>query len=470
MPTQFTLPPMGESIKKGTVAKILVSTGDTIEEDQPVLELETDKAVQEVPSTVSGTVGQILVKEGDQIEIGAPIFDLEGGTTAASNGQSTSTPAPQSTSSSSGEREKATQADSEDSSFANTSGIATGGPNSSAAASNGNAHASGTGSLNGQPTAAPSAPQLAETTRELIPAAPSTRRLAREMSVDIRQVKGSGPDGRISAGDIQNYARGGASAEAPASAQSTLVGGLISFPLPDFEKFGRVERQPMSGIRRATAEQMQRAWSSVPHVTQFDKADITEIEKLRKQYGKAAEAAGGKLTITAIILKIAVGALKKFPQFNASLDAEKGEIVLKKYFHIGVAVDTDRGLLVPVIRDVDQKNIVELAVELGQIAERARSKKIGLDEMTGGCFTITNLGGIGGTHFTPIVNVPEVAILGLSRGGMEPVWNGESFQPRQMLPMSLSYDHRAIDGADGARFLRWIATALEQPFLMALEG
>lgn len=468
MPTQFTLPPMGESIKMGTVAKILVSTGDAIEEDQPVLELETDKAVQEVPSTVSGTVGKILIKEGDQIKIGTPIFDLaDGGAGAADAAQSTSAPAPQSAASN-GAGAQVTQAKSEESSRADTNSAATSN-SASNGASNGVPKSASGGSLNGQPTAAPSAPQLAETTRELIPAAPSTRRLAREMSVDIRQVKGSGPDGRISAGDIQDYARGGAPASAPAT-QSTLAGGLVSVPLPDFETFGAIERQAMSGIRRATAEQMQRAWNSVPHVTQFDKADITEIETLRKQYAKAAEAAGGKLTITAIILKIAVGALKKFPQFNASLDAERGEIVLKKYFHIGVAVDTDRGLLVPVIRDVDQKNIVELAVELGQIAERARSKKIGLDEMTGGCFTITNLGGIGGTHFTPIVNVPEVAILGLSRGGTEPVWNGESFQPRQILPMSLSYDHRVIDGADGARFLRWIANALEQPFLMALEG
>ncbi|MDF2439563.1 MAG: hypothetical protein JWN98_547, partial [Abditibacteriota bacterium] len=321
---------MGESIKMGTVAKLLVSTGDTIEEDTPVLELETDKAVQEVPSTVSGTVGKILVKEGDQIAIGAPIFEVEGGAAndgAGVNAGASSAPAPQNASSGNVAGDKATQADSEESSFANTSGIATGGPTSSAAStgtSNGHAPAAG-GSLNGQPTAAPSAPQLAETTRELVPAAPSVRRIAREMGVDIRQVKGSGPDGRISASDIQSYAGGSSPAATTTSVQSTLAGGLVAVPLPDFEKFGRIERQPMSGIRRATAEQMQRAWSSVPHVTQFDKADITEIEKLRKQYGKAAEAAGGKLTITAIILKIAVGALKKFPQFNASLDAEKGE-------------------------------------------------------------------------------------------------------------------------------------------------
>jgi pyruvate dehydrogenase E2 component (dihydrolipoamide acetyltransferase) len=474
MPTQFTLPPMGESIKSGTVAKLLVSTGDRIEEEQPVLELETDKAVQEVPATLSGTVGKILVKEGDQLAIGQPVFEVETGDVAAqpaaANGNASAQSAPQNTSG-----QAASNADSEESSFANTSGIATGGPTSSNGSTSNGASSNGNQStLDGQRTAAPSAPQLSDVAREpnrLVPAAPSVRRIAREMGVDIRQVKGSGSDGRISAGDVQNYATGGsAPTSVPASAQSTLAGGLIAVPVPDFAQFGEVERKPMSGIRRATAEQMQRSWSSIPHVTQFDKADITDIEALRKQYGKAAEAAGGKLTITAIILKVVVGALKKFPQFNASLDAEKGEVVYKKYFNIGVAVDTERGLLVPVIRNVERKNLVELAVELGEIAERARNKKTTLEEMQGGCFTITNLGGIGGTAFTPIVNAPEVAILGLSRGVMEPVWNGSEFQPRLMMPMSLSFDHRVIDGADGARFLRFIANTLEQPFLMALEG
>jgi len=246
--------------------------------------------------------------------------------------------------------------------------------------------------------------------------------------------------------------------------------GVAGVPLPDFSKWGNIERKPLSGIRRATAEQMARSWSTIPHVTQFDKADITELEKLRKQYGKQAEAAGAKLTVTAIILKVVAGALKKFPQFNSSLDMAGNEQIFKSYYHIGVAVDTERGLMVPVVRDVDKKNIVEIAVELNQIAERARSKKTTLDEMQGGTFTITNLGGIGGTSFTPIVNSPEVAILGLSRGGYEPFWNGQTFEPRLMLPLSLSYDHRVIDGADGARFLRWICNALEQPFLMSLEG
>jgi pyruvate dehydrogenase E2 component (dihydrolipoamide acetyltransferase) len=239
--------------------------------------------------------------------------------------------------------------------------------------------------------------------------------------------------------------------------------------LPDFEKWGAVERQPMSNVRRKTAEHLSQSWVA-PHVTNHDLADITDLEALRKRYGGKAEAAGGKLTMTAIALKVVAGALKVFPQFNASVDMEKDEIVLKKYIHIGVAVDTERGLLVPVIRDVDRKNIVELSVELSVMAEKARNRKLGLEDMQGGSFTITNLGGIGGTAFTPIVNWPEVAILGISRGRKEPVFVDGQFVPRLMLPLSLSYDHRLIDGADAARFLRWLAEAFENPFLLSLEG
>lgn len=225
----------------------------------------------------------------------------------------------------------------------------------------------------------------------------------------------------------------------------------------------------MRGVRLRTAEHLSQAWAA-PHVTQFDKADVTELEKLRKQYAPRVEAAGGKLTPTAILLKVVAAALNVFPQFNASVDAARGEIVYKKYCHIGVAVDTAYGLVVPVIRDVDKKSLVELSVELTQIAVRARERKLTAGEMQGGCFTISNLGGIGGTAFTPIVNAPEVAILGVARSAIEPVWDGTGFVPRTMLPLCLSYDHRAIDGADGARFLRWVAEALEQPFVLLLEG
>jgi pyruvate dehydrogenase E2 component (dihydrolipoamide acetyltransferase) len=245
-------------------------------------------------------------------------------------------------------------------------------------------------------------------------------------------------------------------------------GGTPAAPLPDFSKWGDVERKPMSNIRRKTSEHLGHAWNVIPHVTQHDKADITAVEALRQQYAPQAEKAGGKLTLTAIALKIAAAGLRKFPQFNASIDTSRSEIVFKSAVHIGVAVDTARGLLVPVIRDVDRKGIIELSTELASASEKARHGKLALDEMQGGSFTITNLGGIGGTSFTPIVNWPEVAILGISRGSYEPVYNGQNFEPRLMLPLSLSYDHRVIDGADAARFLRWVAEAFQQPFVLAL--
>jgi pyruvate dehydrogenase E2 component (dihydrolipoamide acetyltransferase) len=279
--------------------------------------------------------------------------------------------------------------------------------------------------------------------------------------VDITSVEGSGPGGRVSMDDVKGHAR----------SIITTGGGRVSSPaLPDFSQWGEVEVQPMRTIRRITAERMASTWATVPHVTQCDKADITELEKLRQKYAKKVEAAGGKLTITAIALKVIAAALKTFPQFNSSIDVRNDAIVMKKYVHVGVAVDTDRGLLVPVLRDVDRKNIVQLSVELAEFAAKTKSGKLAPAEMQGGSFTISNLGGIGGTYFTPIINAPEVAILGMSRSVTEPVWTGESFEPRLMMPLSLSYDHRVIDGADGIRFLRWVCEAFEQPFLLSLEG
>ena len=301
---------------------------------------------------------------------------------------------------------------------------------------------------------------------EPAPAAPSVRRLARELGIDIDQVTGSGPSGRISLNDVKAFAkRQLAGAPPPAAAPAGAAPAL-----PDFGRWGEVEYERLSAIRRATVQNMARAWSTVPHVTQFDRADITELEALRKQYGKRVEAAGGKLTVTAIVLKVAASALKAFPKFNASLDVEGERAVLKKYVHLGVAVDTDRGLLVPVIRDADRKNIVEIAVELGDLSARARDKKITPDELQGASFTITNLGGLGTTYFSPIINWPDVAILGIGRAETLAVHREGQFVPRRILPLSLSYDHRWIDGADAARFLRWIAEALEQPLLLALEG
>lgn len=246
--------------------------------------------------------------------------------------------------------------------------------------------------------------------------------------------------------------------------------GIKAEALPDFTKFGQIERVAMSNVRAKTAEHLSYAWASVPHVTQFDKADITDLEAVRKALSPKVEAKGAKLTVTAILIKIAASAMKNFPQFNASVDMEKKEIIYKKYFNIGVAVDTDRGLIVPVIRDADKKNITEIAQDLAVIADKAKQRKVSPDDLSGACFTISNLGGIGGTYFTPIVNTPEVAILGVSRGAYEPVYKNGEFVPRLMLPLSLSYDHRLIDGADAIRFLRWMIEALEQPMKLLVEG
>ncbi len=283
-------------------------------------------------------------------------------------------------------------------------------------------------------------------------------------------VQGSGPNGRISQDDVKTFTKqvmaslGGGGQRAVA----TVSGASIA--LPDFSKWGAVERKGMSGIRRKTSEHLSHAWNTIPHVTQFDKADITALEQVRKQYRTEVEKAGGNLTVTAILTKIVASALKTFPQFNASVDAAGEAIVYKKYVHVGIAVDTENGLLVPVVRNADQKNLTQIAVDIQQLADKAKARKLSLDDMSGGSMSISNLGGIGGTAFTPIVNWPEVAILGVSRGAMEPKWNGTSFEPRLMLPLSLSYDHRLIDGADAIRFLRWVVDALENPFALALRG
>ena len=312
--------------------------------------------------------------------------------------------------------------------------------------------------------ATPAAPAAGErSSARPIPATPAVRRLAREIGVDMDAVSGTGPGGRILLDDVK--------ATAKRLLQAPAAGALPTAPeLPDFAQWGPIERTAMNAVRRTTATHLTAAWQSVPAVTQQDKADITELERLRKRFGPRAEAAGGKLTVTAILVKVIATALKVFPQFNASIDLQRAEVVYKRYYHIGIAVDTERGLLVPVIRDADRMNIVAISSALGELSARARGRKLMVSEMQGGTFTISNLGGIGGSHFTPIVNLPEVAILGVSRAAWEPVWQDNAFEPRLRLPLSLTYDHRLIDGADGIRFLRWVVEALEQPLLLTLEG
>ncbi len=452
--SEFKLPELGENICEGDLVRLMIAPGAKVSEGQPVMELETDKAVVEVPSSVSGVVKEVKVKEGEKIKVGQVIFTLDGGAPAPAEAAKPRSAPVEHVSGQHGAR------------LAFQAAIRAEGKTEEQALPP------------DQPrTAAPvfSLPvQLGKVAgtehRQPIPAAPSVRRFAREVGVDIYEVTGSGPGGRISEDDVKAYAKALLASAATAAQTAPRAGHFAQPQLPDFAKWGKIERVSMRGVRRKTAEHLAEAWNTIPHVTQHDRADITELEQLRARFAPKAEEAGGKMTVTAIALKVCAAALKVFPQFNASIDMEKEEIVYKQYIHIGVAADTDRGLLVPVIRDVDKKNIVELAVELSQLSKKAREKKLTPEEMQGGTFTITNLGGIGGVGFTPIVNFPEVAILGLSRSRMEPEWIGGKFEPRLILPLSLSYDHRLIDGADAARFLRWIAEAFEQPFLLSVQG
>ena len=450
-PTEFKLPELGENISQGDLVRLMISPGTKVSEGQPVMELETDKAVIEVPSSISGVVKEVRVKQGEKIKVGQVIFTVEGAA------------APQP------ERPKHVPVEH------------VSGQQGARLAFQAAIQAEGKTEEQALPPDQPQ-PILPRFTMpaqlekvagaergEPIPAAPHVRRLAREVGIDIHNVKGTGPGGRISEGDVKAHSKA-LLASVVAAAQAPRGPQFTQPELPDFAKWGKVERVSIRGVRRKTAEHLWQAWTTVPHVTQNDKADITELEQLRARFAPKAQEAGGKMTVTAIALKVCSSALKIFPQFNASIDLAKDEIVYKQYINIGVAVDTDRGLLVPVIRDVDKKNIVELAAELTQLSQKAKDKKLTLAEMEGGTFTITNLGGIGGTGFSPIVNYPEVAILGLSRSSTEPVWINTKFEPRLVLPLSLSYDHRLIDGADAARFLRWIAEAFEQPFLLSVQG
>ena len=456
--TDFTLPELGEQIAAGDVLRVLVKAGDTLVKEQPVLELETDKATIEVPSSVAGIVKDIKVKAGDKVKVGQVILSYE-----ESNGAAASAPKPAALNAESAKAPA--EIDVARPFQGRDRGAESPGPQSPAPQSLESQSDRGTNVVDITRGARPAAEAAAPDTPP-VPAAPSVRRTARELGVEIGEVQGTGPNGRISVEDVKAHVK------RLVTSGGNGGGGLAAVALPDFTRWGSVERQPMRAVRRKTAEHLSAAWATIPHVAQFDLADITNLEELRKKYAKQVEAAGGALTVTSIAVKVVAAALRAFPHFNASIDMAAEEIIVKKYVNIGVAVDTDRGLLVPVIRDADQKNIVQLSVALAQLSEKARTRKISLEEMQGGCFSISNLGGIGGTYFTPIVNAPEVAILGISRARMEPVYQKDSgqFVPRLMLPLALSYDHRVIDGADGIRFLRWVVEALEQPFLLALNG
>ena len=444
MATEFVVPELGENVEKADVGKVLVAVGDVIAKDQPVVELETDKATVEVPSSVAGKITEIRIKQGEKVKVGQVVLVVEGNgaaaaasdSGAATAGKPTSAPAPATAAPAAESRPAAKPAPVVDI----TSARATYGDTGAARA----VAASPAENIVPMPTPSGAA----------VPAAPSVRRFARELGVDIAQVAGTGPGGRIGQEDVKQFVKTQMSGPAAGG------GAFFRAPaLPDFTKWGEVDVKPMSNIRRKTAEHLSGAWQA-PHVTQFDKADVTALEDFRKAFGSRVEKAGGKLTVTAVVIKLLAIALDRFPQFASSVDMANSSIVFKKYRHIGVAVDTPNGLLVPVLRDVDRKTITEIAAELAGISQKARDKKLGLDEMSGGVISITNLGGIGGTSFTPIVNMPEVAILGMSRTATEPVFRDGQFVPRQMLPLSLSYDHRVIDGALGARFISFLAGVL----------
>lgn len=437
---EFKLPELGENIEGGDIINIMVSKGDSVTKEQTLMEIETDKAVIELPAPIDGSIKELHVQNGDSIIIGQLLvtFDTDGKQPSKSSEQNVSEPEASEIKEVSQETVKEIKPEEQ-------------------------ASDSELGSDNSNVISISREEEDSDSNKIIIPASPSVRRLAREIGVEITNVDGSGPGGRITENDVKEFAKSNLStteAKKSTTAKITQVdqtqksGGLI---------------EEMNKVRVLTADRLTQSWKA-PHVTQHDKADITELEKLRKQYGDQVKQAGGKLTMTSIVTKITSQALVKFPKFNCSIDMENHQIINNNNFNIGIAVDTDRGLLVPVIKNADKKNITEISVELSDISQRSRNKKIKVDELQGSTFTITNLGGIGGTYFTPVINFPNVAILGLSRSTIEPVYTDGEFKPRLMMPLSLSYDHRIIDGADAIRFLRWIIEGLENPFFTLLDS
>jgi len=438
MSVDLRLPDLGEGIESADVLSVLVSVGQAVDAGDSVIEIESEKATLEVPTDAAGTVTGIHVKSGDTIAVGQPVLTLEpdGAETppapAASEPQVDAAPGPTADGAPDGAEaapQRATVEPTRESA----------GPDVHVAPPFADAEVD----VNGRPVAA----------------APSVRTFAREIGVDVRQVVGSGPGGRISMDDVKAHARRRPSAPAPDAAP----------PLPDFSQWGPIERVRLSRLRRTLADNLSRSWTTIPHVTLFQEADVTDVEALRAEYKERVAAQGAKLTITAFVLPVVAAALKAHPDVNASVDLAAGEIVRKGYYHLGVAADTERGLLVPVVRDVDSKGVIQIAAELTDIAERARAGKLAPDEMKGATFTVSNLGGLGTGFFTPIVNPPEVGILGVGRAIPRSTLHNDAMETRLMLPLSLSFDHRALDGADGARFLSSVADALQRPAMLAIE-
>ncbi|SDQ79025.1 dihydrolipoyllysine-residue acetyltransferase [Pseudoxanthomonas sp. CF125] len=450
------------------VIEVLVAVGDTVVKDQGLVTLESDKATLEVPAPFAGVVKELKVKLGDTLSEGSVVAMIEAADAAASKPAA----APASAA-------KAEVAASETGAKVEPAAVAAQpdkiAQREIAQEQSAPATAAAPQVLDSRPgidpeASPPHSPPVEFNAEAVLPqkvphASPSVRLFARELGVDLTQVKGSERAGRISKEDVQKYVKDALAGGAAASAAPVAGGGgnglnLLPWPKVDFAKFGEIEVKPLSRIKKISGANLARNWAMIPHVTQHDHADITELEELRVLLNKENEKAGIKLTMLVFIMKAVVAGLKKYPDFNASLDASGENLTLKKYFHIGFAADTPNGLVVPVIRDVDKKGLAELAKEMSELAGKARDGKLGPAEMSGGCFSISSLGGIGGTAFTPIVNAPEVAILGVSKSSIQPVWDGKAFQPRLQLPLSLSYDHRVIDGASAARFTAYLAQLL----------
>ena len=437
----ITLPDVGD-FKDIEVIEVLIAVGDAIEAEQSIIILESDKATMEIPSPSAGKVESVVVKVGDKLNQGDPIATLSGG--GAGAGKDTS------------KAEAAAPVTSEPEAAAASSAAA---PTTTAEASAPKADATPGKTLRPHPGAAAGDGDVSSASSKMIHASPSIRRYARELGVSLDQVIGSGPKGRIVKSDVKAFVKTALTGAAPGAG---AAGGISIGAMPeiDHSRFGEVETVALSRIKKISGAHLHRSWVTIPHVTQFDEADITELEVFRKSLAKDAEKKGLRMTPLIFLMKAVVKAMQEYPNFNSSLDANGENLVMKKYFHIGIAVDTPKGLVVPVVRDVDRKGLFELAAELGEISVRARDGKLTPTDMQGGCFTISSLGGIGGTNFTPIVNAPEVAILGVSRSKIQPVFIDGEFQPRMILPLGLSYDHRVIDGAQAARFTSFLSQVI----------
>jgi len=459
---EVKIPEISENVESGTIVGVLVEVGDMIDIDDVLVEFETEKALVEIPSTVKGKITELLAKKGDEMRVGDVIARID--TEGRSDDKDTAESEPAADAAPKKE-EKEDQEPSEELPRTEVSEEvetdvdeeekdAPHKPEEPAAAP--------------EPTVTQKKTENRPAGRGPAPATPSVRRFARELGVDIYDVKASGPGGRITEDDVKAHIKKGEQPDKMASSGTAPTEMTAGPELPDFSRWGDVEAVELDGVRRITAANMSIAWRTVPHVTQFDQADITGLQEFIKKNAEKAAQAGGKLTVTAILVKVCAAALKKFERFNASIDPANQRLILKKYVHIGIAADTPRGLLVPVVRNADQKSISRLAAEITDLADRARNKKLKPDEMEGGTFTLSNQGGIGGVGFTPIVFWPQAAILGVSRASIMPRYIDGEFKPRSLLPLSLSFDHRIIDGADAARFLRWVCESLEQPFTMVL--